>query len=577
MEDSSLIRMAVSRGFLQESQLDGLRREQAVLADRGVNRSLWDLSCDQKLLSEAQEKELQDDLTAEARHGRVIAGYRVVSRLGKGGMGEVFLAVDADGRKVAIKLLHQSNSEEADPELRFHRESNTLMMLDSPYIVHGISAGTEHGRSYLVMEWVDGDTLKDRITANRLLDPSQALRVLVHASLGLRHAWRSGILHRDVKPGNVLLAPARDGIDELFCAKICDFGLARSFHLDATGETSNFHSRAGLVIGTPYYMSPEQFEGSEDLEQRADIFSLGATIFHAVVGRPIQTASDMPTLMMRRMNEEVDLDPLTGRGLSQKFIDLLAKMLKRQRSQRIQDWEWVLHECGRIDPDLVRPLLEHQPGFNLPVRAVVGVDPCRRFAEMTSSRIDYLSEGIDLKMRSIQAAAQNPLEVLALANLRRDLAHVRALAQNLEIMAQDRAIERTTIDLRVLSTKVAEELADLSGRMMVTLTVEGDGTAFGDQAFSRIALLNLVRNGILACRNGGSVKVRIRNNFLVVADEGHGIPPTILKSLFDPLSPTRIFGLGATSARTCQRRQGGDVRLLISNEHGTSFGVFWAV
>lgn len=576
MEDTSLIRMAVDRGLVRHAQLDALRLEQAALANKGLTRTLWDLSCEHHLLSEEQERALQSELVAETHHGRVIAGYLVVSRLGQGSMGEVFLGEGPDGGRVAIKLLPRSETRDLDAERRFHRESNTLMMLDHPHIVRGVGAGIDHGRSYLAMEWVAGPSLKERIAANHLLDGSQALVLLAQVALGLRYAWRSGILHRDVKPSNVMLAPPRDGIPEPFCAKVCDFGLARSYHVDPVGTTSGFESKAGLIIGTPHYMSPEQFEGSDDLEQRADIFSLAATIFHAVVGHPIQAGKDMAALMRRRLDEDVDLGPLGERGLSPKFVTLLGMMMRRQRRQRIQDWDWVLNDCCRLDPDRIQPLLDGQPGFVAPVRAEAGVDPYRRFAELTSSRIGYLAGGLDIKLRSAQSRSQDPGEMLALAAVRHELEHVRALAENLEVMAQDRIAERVALDLRKLSLDVCDELEDLAGRLMVDLVVEGDGSASGDAAFSRTALLNLVRNGVLACRSRGTVTIRIRNDFLAVTDQGPGIPPAILDALFDPLSPKRVFGLGATTARMCQRRQGGDVRLLVSGGGGTSFGLFWA-
>lgn len=136
--------------------------------------------------------------------------------------------------------------------------------------------------------------------------------------------------------------------------------------------------------------------------------------------------------------------------------------------------------------------------------------------------------------------------------------------------------ERSPIDLRKLSLDVSDEVGDMAGLLMIDLEVVGEGASFGDAVYSRIALLNLVRNGILACRSRGSVKIRIRNNFLEVSDQGHGIPSQILDTLFDPMSPKRVFGLGATTVRMCQRRQGGDVRLLTSSEQGT-IGMFWAI
>lgn len=156
------------------------------------------------------------------------------------------------------------------------------------------------------------------------------------------------------------------------------------------------------------------------------------------------------------------------------------------------------------------------------------------------------------------------------------MTYIRALAQNLEVMVQGRKARALELDLRVLALGVMAELGSLAERLQVTVNVEGAGSVVGDPTLSRNALLNVVRNGVLACRSGGVVRIRIRDHFIVVADQGHGIPAQVLKSIFDPMSPDRVFGLGATAARTCQRRQGGDVRILTTGEGGTAFCLFWA-
>ncbi len=576
MEDTSLMRLAVGRQFVSELQIENVRKEQAELADRGIKRSLWSLCCERRLITHDQESILRREIRTTTHRARMIAGYRIVRRLGRGGMGEVFLAVGSDNTHVALKLLPQCESQSKEAEPRFRREAHTLLLLDNPNIVRGITAGTDRGQSYLVMEYVKGMSLKERIDKRTLLSAAEALVLLVQASLGLRCAWRCGILHRDVKPSNILLAPQRADVPEPFCAKICDFGLARPFRSYPGDQDADIRSDPGLIIGTPLYMSPEQLQGSDDLEQRSDIFSLAATIYHAIVGRPIQVAENLDALTFCRMHEDVDLEPLAQHDVPSAFVGLLDRMLKRQRSQRIQDWDWVLHACNQVDPVAVRPFLKNQPGYIHADHAAPADDPCRRYAELASSRIDYIASGLEFALLSAQRPMMSPSDVDFLAQLRRDVTYIRALAQNLEVMVQGRKAHALTIDLRALADCVMGELGGLAARLKIQLNADGDGSAVGDPTLSRNALLNVVRNGVLACRSGGVVRIRIKDHFIVVADQGYGIPPQILKSIFDPKSPDRVFGLGATAARTCQRRQGGDVRILVSGEGGTAFCLFWA-
>jgi serine/threonine protein kinase len=575
MEDTSLIRLALGHRVVSEDQVAVLRKAQTDLADHGLTRGLWHIACDRGIISETQERALRQELSQVDRQARIIGGYRFIRRLGKGGMGEVFLAEGPDHRRCAVKLLPESHAQDSDAVQRFHREAQAVLMLESPHIVRGLATGTDQGRSYLVMESVEGPSLKDRIKGDKLLSPPEVLALLVQVSLGLRHAWRCGVLHRDVKPGNIMLDGPRESFPEPFCAKVCDFGLARTNHIANDGGAADMRSQPGMVLGTPLYMSPEQAQGSDDLEQRADIFGLAATVYHAVVGRPVQTAEDTNSLLWRRVNEDICLKALSGTGLPDGILSLLSAMLERQRSRRIQDWDWVIHACRRADPTIVDPLLAGQAACDTPTPRVSFVgDEQRRYSELASSRIDCLASALDTRLGVMWTQPEPSLRELSA--IRRDLAQIRALAQNLEVLAHERPVQREPMDLRRLALEVSAQVEGLPDRAPVTITVEGEGTVVGDRAYSRLALLNLMRNGVLACRSEGQVRIRMRDGLLVVADEGHGIPARVLANLFEATSPERVFGLGATVARTCQRRQGGDVRLLRTGQHGTAFGMVWA-
>ncbi len=218
-------------------------------------------------------------LTAGVRLGP----YEIVSPLGAGGMGEVYKAHDTRlGRTVAIKVLPDQLSGHPDLRRRFEREARVISSLNHPHICVLYDVGHETGTDYLVMEYLEGETVAERLLRGPLpLD--QALRISVEVADALDKAHRQGIIHCDLKPGNVMLT--RDG------AKLLDFGIARLWRppdpaaaRTAEGRTTALHTRA-LLLGTLQYMAPEQFDGKEP-DPRADIFAFGCLLYEMVTGRP---------------------------------------------------------------------------------------------------------------------------------------------------------------------------------------------------------------------------------------------------------------------------------------------------
>ena len=193
--------------------------------------------------------------------GTLIGGrYRLETQVGSGGMSTVHRALDEKLRRpVAVKLMHRSTAADADHLERFRREARSVASLSDPHLVGVIDAGEDQGLPYIVLEYVDGETLKDRIRRNGRLEVSEAIAYAIEISRGLTAVHRAGIVHRDVKPQNVLL-------DTEGRAKVTDFGIARS--MDEDGLTAD-----GRVIGTTDYVSPEQALG-ESVGKESDIYSL---------------------------------------------------------------------------------------------------------------------------------------------------------------------------------------------------------------------------------------------------------------------------------------------------------------
>ena len=215
--------------------------------------------------------------------------YRLESKLGSGGMSTVYLAQDEVlDRPVAVKLLHREISEEADQLERFRREARAAARLSHPNLVGVIDAGEDEGRPYIVFEYVPGETLKQRIQASGPLPVDEAVAYGIEIGRGLIAAHGRKLVHRDVKPQNVLIDP--DGR-----AKVTDFGIARS--LESSGLTAT-----GRVLGTTDYVSPEQAMG-EDVDERSDVYSLGIVLYEMLVGDVPFQAETQVGVAMKHVNE----------------------------------------------------------------------------------------------------------------------------------------------------------------------------------------------------------------------------------------------------------------------------------
>jgi serine/threonine protein kinase len=213
------------------------------------------------------------------RVGTLVGKYRLVGLLGSGAMGAVYSAEDRERRKpVAIKVLHKVLSASKEAEARFRREAFVGVRLSHPNCVAVLDSGaTDDGSFYLVMELLEGESLGDLLEREGRLSPRRALRITRHVLRGLDHAHRQSIVHRDIKPDNIFIT--RRGDDPDF-ARILDFGIAKLI-----GDSAqNALTQAGIAIGTPKYLSPEQAVGGT-LDGRSDLYSLSIVLFEMLAGR----------------------------------------------------------------------------------------------------------------------------------------------------------------------------------------------------------------------------------------------------------------------------------------------------
>ena len=282
---------------------------------------------------------------AEPLAGRTIGSYRVVSRLGAGGMGEVHLAVhDRTGRKVALKLLPEHFAGDEARVRRFQQEARAVLRLNHPNIVTVYDIEQTDGVNVIASEYIEGETLRERL-ARGALAPAEALDVAAQIAAALSAAHAEGVVHRDVKPENVMLRP--DGF-----VKVLDFGLAKLSE-EAGAESSEARTLAalrtdpGVVMGTVSYMSPEQARGRE-VDGRTDVWSLGVVLYETLAGRaPFRGESPTDVLAAVVGKEPAPLSRyLPGAPESLEWI--VGKALTKDREGRYQTAKELMTDLRRL-------------------------------------------------------------------------------------------------------------------------------------------------------------------------------------------------------------------------------------
>ncbi|MHC4250845.1 MAG: serine/threonine-protein kinase, partial [Planctomycetota bacterium] len=263
---------------------------------------------------------------AGAGNVRVVGGYDVLGKIGRGAMGSVFRAKKIDtGDIVALKVLPPSA---ATRELiaRFKRESEIVKGLDHPNIVKCYDFGYDENKGchYCALELVEGENLRDMITRLGTVPEQEVVTIARQLANALNYAFGSGLIHRDVKPANVMIS--RGGI-----VKLLDLGLARPVESDGPGVTM-----AGTFVGSPYYASPEQAKADSSIDFRADIYSLGATIYHMVAGHPPFEGSNVTEVLIKQLDEQLPWPEGKDAELSRRLGLVAAKMMAKDPADRYQ-------------------------------------------------------------------------------------------------------------------------------------------------------------------------------------------------------------------------------------------------
>ncbi len=328
--------VAVNLGLVTPEQLDECIAEQRKLRKEGTKRFLGAVMRRKGYLSEEEIPLVCSALEAEITNDR-IEGYKIHKSLGRGNMALVFSATQMNlDRIVALKIL--------DPKLlfgldfidRFLEEARAAARLNHAHIVQAYDVGSSEDLHYFAMEYVDGVTLRDMIDVKGLVDEQTAIDITIQVARALGHAAKHQLVHRDVKPSNIMIT--RDGV-----AKLCDLGLAKRID-QATGDE-------GMILGSPYYISPEQIEGRSDIDTRADIYSLGATLFHVLTNRPPFKGRTPEDVCLKHLSEPMP-DPSTLSGsVTQRITPVVFKMMAKDRRHRYKDCGEVVRDLLLLRPD----------------------------------------------------------------------------------------------------------------------------------------------------------------------------------------------------------------------------------
>jgi serine/threonine-protein kinase len=338
--DTEVGKVVVDLGLATRTEIEFCREQQKQSSDPN-QRSLADLLIENSFITVNQAKRIRSQL--DERRGSKIPGYQLLDKLGKGAMATVYKArqISLD-RIVAVKVLPKKMSENREFVERFYKEGKAAARLSHNNIVQAIDvASTPDDYHFFVMEYVEGKTLYDimqppPVGEGRHFTEAEALDITIQMADALAHAHERGLIHRDVKPKNILLTPQR-------VAKLTDLGLAR-----ATDDKEAAASEAGKAYGTPYYISPEQVRGDVDIDFRADIYSLGATMYHMVTGRPPFEGDSPSAVMHKHLKQPLVPPDHLNTSLSAGVGEIIETAMAKNRDDRYATTEDMLEDLRAV-------------------------------------------------------------------------------------------------------------------------------------------------------------------------------------------------------------------------------------
>jgi len=334
--DAELGKLLVEQGLAVQEEVDACLALQSKLAGEQGDRSLAGILVEEGVVTQRQIDRVKARFEV-TRSGRQIPGYQIIAKIGSGAMATVFKARQLSlDRMVAIKVLPRRLSENAEYVERFYKEGKAAASLNHPNIVQAFDVGEAGGYHYFVMEYVEGHTLYDELAGGKVFGEPEALAIVMQIARALNHAHSQGLIHRDVKPKNIMIT--QNGT-----AKLADMGLART-----AADVEAAQAEAGRAFGTPYYISPEQIRGEVDIDFRADIYSLGATMYHLVTGRVPFDAPTPAAVMHKHLKEPLVPPDHINTSLSTGIGEVVEVMMAKDRNRRYSSTSDLLLDLQAI-------------------------------------------------------------------------------------------------------------------------------------------------------------------------------------------------------------------------------------
>jgi len=335
--DTRFAKLSVESGLVTP---DGVRECLTVVSkvqELGVSKSLSEALVEKGYLTQNQALAIAAASRA-GDAGGLLAGFQLMEKLGEGGMGTVYRArqVSLD-RLVALKILPERLTTNAEFVARFERESKIAAKLSHPNIVGAVDAGFSGGKYYFAMEYIDGPSLKEILAERGTLPVADALDVMVQMATALEYAGRNDMVHRDIKPDNIMFTS--DGT-----AKLADLGLAKERGGSASDSSL---TQAGMGMGSPHYIAPEQAVGN-DVDIRADIYALGVTFYETVTGRLPFSGMDATAIIMNRFQQRPRRADEVDPNIPREVADVIDVMMAHDAKDRYPDPRVLVHDLALL-------------------------------------------------------------------------------------------------------------------------------------------------------------------------------------------------------------------------------------
>ena len=342
--DTLVGKLVVDQGLATQEEVYHCLERAKQLREENNQASLVQLLVNNEYVTKRQIARLRQLLEAE-RSGQKIPGYKILGKLGAGAMATVFKARQLSlDRVVAIKVLPRKFTQNPQFIERFYAEGRAAAQLNHPNIVQAYDVGKAGEYHYFVMEFVDGRTVYDDIVKHKRFSPEEAIDISIQIAEALQHAHERGLIHRDVKPKNIMIN--QEGV-----AKLADMGLAR-----AISDKEAAEAEAGKAFGTPYYISPEQIRGAVTVGPPADIYSLGATLYHMVTGSVPFDGKNPSAVMHKHLKAELAAPDHVNPKLSAGISEVIEMMMAKDPRKRYQTCKDLLVDLRALREKRVPPI-----------------------------------------------------------------------------------------------------------------------------------------------------------------------------------------------------------------------------